>query len=67
MKKRLEALEAAQRAWEADHVPMRDVSAFLLDVLTVVQEHAGQKVMSNVAGKLIRHKFERIEALKARL
>lgn len=67
MKKRLEALEAAQREWEANHVPMRDVSALLLHVLTAVQEHAGKKVMSDVAGKLIRHKLERIEALRARL
>lgn len=65
-KKRLEALEAQRRAFEAAHVPRSDLPGFLLAVLEAVQEEAGQAAFQRVAGRVIGQKSERVSTLAAR-
>lgn len=59
--KRLSALEAAQAA---AHVPLSDLSGWLLAVLNIVSDEAGAETAGRVAGQLIGQKLRRIEALR---
>ena len=63
---RLDRLEAARRKWEAEHVPLPHVFAYLLDVLSIVQEEAGTAAFSRVAGRMVGEKLRRVEALRGR-
>lgn len=64
-RKRVERLEEQREAWEAAHLPLSHVSAFLFDVLTVVQEEAGKETCGRVAGRIVGAKLRRIEGLRA--
>lgn len=60
---RVGRLEAKRRAFDAAHIPFTDVSGFLLAVLEVVQEEAGQAAFRDVAGRIVGEKARRVAAL----
>ncbi|WP_295817062.1 hypothetical protein [uncultured Deinococcus sp.] len=60
---RVAALEAKRRAFDAAHIPFSEVSGFLLAVLEVVQEEAGQAAFQDVAGRIVGEKTRRVAAL----
>ena len=63
-RKRIDTLETARRKWQAEHIPMWHVSAYLLDVLNIVREEAGAEVAGHIGGRMVREKLQRVEALR---
>ena len=60
---RLDRLEAARAAWQAEHLPLSDAMTVLRAVLQVISEEAGPGVAGRVAGRMIAAKAERVELL----
>ena len=60
---RLERLEAAWAAWEAEHLPLSDLLSVLREVLVIIGEEAGRDVAGRVAGRMIAAKVQRVELL----
>ena len=56
-------LEAAQAAWNAEHLPLSEVLGVLHEVLSVIGEEAGPDVAGRVAGRMIATKAQKVDAL----
>jgi len=63
---RLSRLETARRKWEAEHVHSSHVLAYLLDMLSIVQEEAGTAAFSRVAGRVVGKKLRQVNVLQSR-
>ncbi len=53
VKRRLEKLEAARRAWRASHVPRAELLAFVRDMLGVVGVEAGEATAARVGWRVV--------------
>lgn len=61
---RLSKLETAQRKWEAEHIPLPHVFAYLLDVLNIISEEAGPEIASRAAGRVVGAQLRQVEVLQ---
>lgn len=52
-RKRLDTLEAARRKWQAEHIPLREVPAYLRYMLGVIAEEAGSEAADRVAVRTV--------------
>lgn len=60
---RIQRLEEKLEALRAQYVGIPEVSAWLSDLLTIVQEEAGQATAARVAGKIVGRKVRQVQAL----
>ncbi|MDL2343100.1 hypothetical protein QOL99_02935 [Deinococcus sp. MIMF12] len=61
--RRVAALEARRREWEAAHVPLSDLPGFLFAVLSAVEAEAGADAAGQIAGRIVEEKAARVHAL----